>query len=54
MIACRISSPSPARLRARGMHITIETAGTVFAPWPAHLDEHQPEAGQLDAFPDPR
>jgi organic radical activating enzyme len=27
--------PLTERLRARGLHITIETAGTVFRRWPA-------------------
>ena len=37
------------RLRERGLHITIETAGTVFAAGRLRPDEHQPEAGELDA-----
>ena len=37
------------RLRARGLHITIETAGTVFAAGGLRPDEHQSEAGQFDA-----
>ena len=31
------------------MHITIETAGTVFEPVALRPDEHQPEAGEFDA-----
>ena len=38
-----------ARLHARGLHITIETAGTVYRAGRVRLDEHQPEAGQFHA-----
>jgi hypothetical protein len=41
--------PLTERLRALGMHITIETAGTVFRAGGLRPDEHQPEAFQLDA-----
>ena len=41
--------PLTERLRALGLHITIETAGTVFRAGGLRPDEHQPQALQLHA-----
>ena len=41
--------PLCAKLRRRGMHVTIETAGTCYQPVRVRPDGRQPQAFQFDA-----
>ena len=49
MIAPGIVELSLRRFRERGMHVTIETAGTVFAPIECDLMSISPEALEFHA-----